>query len=80
MRSVRIERRAHRENALRPLGISAAQSRTFVTDVRAAGLESEILSLPFYNAGQQALQADDGALLFLAGISEAGGTDEIGVP
>lgn len=80
MRSVRIERRAHRQNALRTLGINPEQARTFVTDVRAAGLESDLLSLPFYLGEQQPLQDENGVTLFMVGISPAGGSDKIGAP
>jgi hypothetical protein len=84
MEAIRLERRQHRRNALTPLGIPADRTRSFVSEVQAAGLEAEILSLPFFTAsveesGQQVLQDPaTGAPYFMVGISPISGGDAVG--
>ncbi len=77
MEALILERTAHQRQALRPLGISARQSRTFAGQVQTLGGEAEILALPHVTGSVQPLQDDDGNPGFMAGLSAIDGDDVI---
>lgn len=81
MRSVLIERRQARRNALRPLALNPDHDRIFFGQVLTTGREAELLALPFWNGEgiepQQALQDGAGNLGFMVGVSAVSGADRV---
>ena len=75
MHGIDLERRQQRRNALRPLGISADVDRLLVTQLRAMGMEAEILALPMYQGDEAVLMTSGGSPMFIFGLSDPFGSD-----
>lgn len=88
MKVIQILRRAHREVATRPFGVSARMSRIWRSQVEAFGTDSIHMSLPFRAGsdgssieGMESLQDPaTGQVYFMFGISEWGGDDSFAPP
>ena len=85
MRSVLVERRVRRNEALRPLGLSPRFQRIWSRHSETLGCEAAMMSLPFRSGtdgsgigAMEPLQHPvTGQAFFMVGVSEVGGDDPL---
>lgn len=82
MINIDLLRRAERANVLKQIGVDGRFQRVWTDHVQSAGLEAEILALPFYEGNAiepvQSLQDASGTPLFMWGLSAWGSSDPHG--
>jgi len=71
-RSLDTLRKALQRHALKPTGIASYLERTFSSQVEAQTVEAHIMALPIDTSYQRPLQADDGTVWFMFGVSGFG--------